>query len=92
VSHAFREACLAGGVKHKRTRPYTPQTNGKAERFIQTSIRAWAYRQPFTSSTERTDPMRPWLHIDNRHRPHSTLGAKPPFTRLPKNNLLGNDT
>ncbi len=91
-SHAFRKACQAAGLKHKRTKPYTPRTNGKAERFIQTSIREWAYRQAFTSSAQRTAAMRPWLHGYNRLRPHSALGGKPPFTRLPRDNVLGNDS
>ena len=73
----FRDACETARVKHKRTRPYTPRTNGKAERFIQTSLREWAYRQAFTSSAERAAAMRPWLHAYNRHRPHSALGGKP---------------
>ena len=90
-SHAFRAACQAARVKHKRTKPYTPRTNGKAELFIQTSLREWAYRQAFPTSAERTAAMRPWLHGYNRHRPHSALGGKPPFTRLPKDILLGND-
>ena len=91
-SHHFRQAIVAAGLKHKRTRPYTPRTNGKAERFIQTSLREWAYLQAFASSTERAQAMRPWLHAYNRHRPHSALGASPPFNRLPKDNLLGNDS
>jgi transposase InsO family protein len=91
-SHRFRQAIVAAGLKHKRTRPYTPRTNGKAERFIQTSLREWAYRQAFASSTERAQAMRPWLHAYNRHRPHSALGGSPPFNRLPKDNLLGNDS
>jgi transposase InsO family protein len=90
-SHAFRAACQAARVKHKRTRPYSPQTNGKAERFIQTSLREWAYRQAYDSSAARTEARRPWLHGYNRRRPHSALGGKPPFARLPKDNLLGND-
>ena len=91
-SHHFRQAIVAAGLKHKRTRPYTPRTNGKAERFIQTSLREWAYLQAFASSTERAQAMRPWLHAYNRHRPHSVLGGSPPFNRLPKDNLLGNDS
>src|SRR4051794_6460048 len=82
ASRAFREACATARVKHRRTRPYTPRTNGKAERFIQTSLREWAYLQAFNSSAERTAAMQPWLHAYNRHRPHSALGGKPPFTRL----------
>ena len=91
-SHAFRKACEAAHLKHKRTKPYTPRTNGKAERFIQTSLREWAYLQAFPTSAGRTAAMRPWLHGYNRHRPHSALGGKPPFTRLPKDILLGNDS
>ena len=90
-SHAFREACQDARVKHKRTRPYTPKTNGKAERFIQTSLREWAYRQAFDSSAARTTAMHPWLHGYNRHRPHSALGGKPPTSRLNGNNLLSFD-
>ena len=91
-SHAFRQAIHDAGLKHKRTRPYTPRTNGKAERFIQTSLREWAYLQAFASSAERSAAMQPWLHRYNRHRPHSALGGQPPSTRLTKDNLLGNDT
>jgi transposase InsO family protein len=91
-SHAFRKACETAGLKHKRTRPYTPRTNGKAERFIQTSLREWAYLQAFESSADRTRAMRPWLHSYNRHRPHSALGGRPPFSQLPRDNLLGNDS
>ena len=91
-SHAFRRACQHAGLKHKRTRPYTPRTNGKAERFIQTSLREWAYRQAFASSAERTAAMRPWLHGYNRWRPHSALGGNPPLSRLSGDNLHSNDT
>jgi transposase InsO family protein len=91
VSRAFREACEAARVKHKRTRPYTPKTNGKAERFIQTSLREWAYPLAFASSAERAGAMRPRLHAYDRHRPHSALGGKPPLTRLPRDNLHSND-
>ena len=91
-SHAFREACKAAGVTHKRTRPYTPKTNGKAERFIQTSLREWAYLAAYASSAQRSQAMRPWLHGYNTSGPHSALGHKPPLSRLAKDNLLGNDT
>ncbi len=91
-SHAFRQAIHDAGLKHKRTRPYTPRTNGKAEQFIQTSLREWAYLQAFANSAERSAAMQPWLHRYNQHRPHSALGGKPPSTRLTKDNLLGNDT
>jgi transposase InsO family protein len=91
-SHAFREACEAAGLRHKRTRPYTPRTNGKAERFIQTSLREWAYQRAFASSAERAHAMRPWLHAYNHHRPHTALKGQPPTTRLAQDNLLGNDS
>jgi transposase InsO family protein len=91
-SHAFCEACATAGLKHKRTRPYRPQTNGKAERFIQTSLREWAYLQAFESSAERAYAMRPWLHAYNRHRPHSALGGSAPVTWLNRDNLHSNDT
>ena len=91
-SLAFRTACQAAGLQHKRTRPYTPQTNGKAERFIQTSLREWAYLQAFETSAARTQAMRPWLHRDNTQRPHSALAAKPPLTRLNRDNLHSNDS
>ena len=68
-SLAFRTACQAAGLQHKRRRPYTPQTNGKAERFIQTSLREWAYLQAFETSAARTQAMRPWLHRYNTQRP-----------------------
>lgn len=92
--HAFRAAGAAARVKRKRKRttPDTPRTNGQAERFIQTAMRAWAHRQPFASSSaERTTATRPWRHGCHRRRPHAALAGPPPFTRLPKDNLLGND-
>jgi hypothetical protein len=61
LSGAFRAAVAAAGLKHKRTRPYTPRTNGKAERFIQTSLREWAYTRPYTNSQERRAALAPWL-------------------------------
>jgi len=92
TSHAFQEALAEAGVKHKRTRPYTPRTNGKAERFIQTSIREWAYAQPFNTSAERHAAMHPWLHAYNTARPHAALNGKPPISRIARDNLLGNDS
>lgn len=88
-SHAFRELLAGLGVRHIRTRPYTPRTNGKAERFIQTSLREWAYAAPYRSSAERTDAIPSWIDAYNTRRPHSALNGIPPFQRL--NNLLGND-
>ena len=89
-SHAFRKACAAAGLRHLRTRPYTPRTNGKAERFIQTSLREWAYARPYNTSAERGAVLEPWIADYNTRRPHSAIGHQPPFARL--NNLLGNDT
>jgi transposase InsO family protein len=89
-SHAFRRACTGAGLRHLRTRPYTPRTNGKAERFIQTALREWAYARPYASSSERSQAIDPWLHHYNHHRRHSGINAATPATRL--NNLLGNDT
>jgi transposase InsO family protein len=88
-SHAFRAACAAAGLRHLRTRPYTPRTNGKAERFIQTSLREWAYARPYNTSAERTAVLEPWITQYNTKRPHSAIGHQPPFQRL--NNLLGFD-
>ena len=91
-SFAFRELLASQGVRHKRTRPYTPRINGKAERFIQTSLREWAYAQPFQSSDERARAMHPWLHAYNTHRPHSALKGKSPLERLTRDNLHSNDS
>ena len=89
-SHRFAQACRALGLKHRRTRPYTPRTNGKAERFIQTALREWAYARTYQNSNERSQELRPWLHQYNWHRPHSSLGLSPPISRarLEQNNLL----
>jgi transposase InsO family protein len=91
-SKLFAAALQRSGLKHKRTRPYTPRTNGKAERFIQTSLREWAYAMPFHSSAERARAMPVWLCHYNSLRPHSALGGKPPVSRLVRDNLLGSDT
>lgn len=89
-SYAFREACKALGLKHIRTKPYTPQTNGKAERFIQTSLREWAYASAYSTSEHRKAALNSWLHNYNWHRPHGSLQSMPPISRLaqPMNNLL----
>jgi len=86
----FRDACRDLGLKHIRTRPYTPKTNGKAERFIQSALREWAYAQPYTHSDRRTAELPRWLHRYNWHRPHGSLEAKPPISRLAlsEDNLL----
>jgi transposase InsO family protein len=82
LSRLFREGCAALGLRHRRTRPYTPRTNGKAERFIQTLLREWAYVVPYATSQERRRALRPWVRYYNRERPHASLGYQPPLTRL----------
>ena len=79
---AFRDACKALRLKHKRTKPYTPKTNGKAERFIQTALREWAYAHAYPTSRDRAAALPLWLHRYNWHRPHGSLNAKPPISRL----------
>jgi transposase InsO family protein len=88
-SHHWRHACGGLALRHLRTRPYTPRTNGKAERFIQTSLREWAYARPFASSQERTAALSPWLDHYNTVRPHAALAHQPPFTRLCQPAFLG---
>ncbi|HET7102143.1 MAG TPA: IS481 family transposase [Terriglobia bacterium] len=80
-SHLFRHACQNLEIKHRRTRPYSPQTNGKAERFIQTALREWAYAKHWTDSKERDAHLLPWLHHYNHKRPHGSLNYKPPISR-----------
>lgn len=92
VSAEFRDAVAELGAKHKRTRPYTPRTNGKAERFIQTMLRLWAYVRPYTSSDERAVALEPWLRWYNRQRPHGSLEGKSPvetLKQLRRDNVLG---
>lgn len=79
---AFRRACKRLGLRHIRTKPYTPKTNGKAERFIQTSLREWAYAQAYPNSRERTAELPIWLHRYNWHRPHAGIDDKTPISRL----------
>jgi len=88
LSKAFRVAVAAGGLKHKRTRPYTPRTNGKAERFIQTSLREWAYARAYATSQERRAALTLWLDRYNTERPHAALGDRPPAARLRHFQLL----
>ena len=90
-SKRFARACLRLGIKHSFTRPYRPQTNGKAERFIQTALREWAYVRSYANSYERTKAWLPWLHRYNWHRPHASLNYRPPIRRLglSVNNLSG---
>jgi len=89
-SKAFRQTCKASGLRHIFTRPYTPKTNGKAERFIQTSLREWAYAQAYPNSQHRAAELPIWLHRYNWHRPHGSLKSKPPISRLglTEDNLL----
>jgi transposase InsO family protein len=89
-SRAFAKACRDLDIKHLRTKPYTPQTNGKAERFIQTALREWAYATEFQTSEQRKAELPVWLHRYNWHRPHTSLDKKPPISRLRVNgnNLL----
>ena len=82
LSRDFGRACRTLGLKHIRTKPYTPKTNGKAERFIQTSLREWAYARAYNTSHERTAELPQWLHRYNWHRPHGSIGSKPPISRL----------
>ena len=86
LSRSFAKACKALGLKHIRTRPYTPRTNGKAERFIQTLCKEWAYAMAFQNSQERDNWLPRYLSIYNRLRKHSALGGRSPQQRL--NELL----
>ncbi len=89
-SFDFRDACRDLGLRHIRTRPYTPKTNGKVERFIQTSLREWAYAYAYQNSRQRKQQLPTWLHRYNWHRPHSGIGDKTPISRLGliENNVL----
>jgi transposase InsO family protein len=89
-SFAFRRACKRLGLRHIRTKPYTPKTNGKAERFIQTSLREWAYAQAYPNSRERKAELPTWLHRYNWHRPHAGIDDNTPISRLglTENNVL----
>jgi transposase InsO family protein len=89
-SKAFAKACRRLKIKHSFTRPYRPQTNGKAERFIQSALREWAYGVPYNHSQERTQMLDRWIHHYNWHRPHQGIGGLAPIRRLPQsgNNLL----
>jgi transposase InsO family protein len=90
VSRAHAIACRQLGIRHLRTRPYRPQTNGKAERFIRTMLEGWAYGPIYGSSTERTRALDGWVWHYNHHRNHQAIGRQPPIQRL--NNLLGTYT
>jgi transposase InsO family protein len=90
VSHLWRDTCAELGIKHSRTRPYRPQTNGKIERFHRTLSDGWGYARCYQSESERRDALPAWLHRYNHHRPHTACGNKPPVTRL--TNLPGQYT
>jgi transposase InsO family protein len=81
-SRPFRKACRWLCIAAKRTRPYRPQTNGKAERMIQTLLRKWAYAVPYATSAERQAALGPWLRFYNEERPHAALNHRPPLSRL----------
>jgi transposase InsO family protein/DNA-binding CsgD family transcriptional regulator len=81
-SHLFRQACADAAIRHLRTKPYTPRTNGKAERFIQSALREWAYATAYQSSDQRTGQLPQWTHRYNWHRPHGSLKAHTPISRL----------
>ena len=82
VSRVFRATCEELGLRHLRTRAYTPRTNGKAERFIQTLLREWAYAEPYATSRDRRRTLRPYLRYYNRQRPHASLAYEAPWSRL----------
>ena len=81
-SHLHASVCADLGIRHVRTRPHRPRTNGKAERFIQTLLREWAYAVSYQNSHDRADALGPWLEYYNYQRPHSALGHRAPATRL----------
>jgi len=87
-SYRYAKALRLLKIKHLRTKPYTPKTNGKAERFVQTSLREWAYARAYNTSDERAAELPIWLHRYNWHRPHGSIGSKPPISRL---GLTGNN-
>ena len=92
ISADFRQAVLTLGARHLRTKPYTPRTNGKAERYIQTMLRLWAYVRPYHSSDERALALDPWLRWYNRQRPHGSLNNISPvetLKQLRRDNVVG---
>lgn len=93
-ANRFRSVCAILDLKHRRTRPYTPRTNGKAERFIKTALNEWAYAYTYQNSEQRTATLQTWTHQYNWHRPHASLNQMPPISRagLDDNNLLTHHT
>ena len=90
-SRVFQQALADAGIRHLRTRPYRPQTNGKAERFNQTLLNEWAYDQPYLSNRQRLDALAGWLHDYNWHRLHTEVGAAP-ADRLPIHHVCVKDS
>ena len=88
-SKLFRQTCEALDIRHVRTRPYRPQTNGKAERFVQTALREWAYKYTYQNSEARRRALPIWQHHYNHHRRHAAIGYLPPISRLRLNNVSG---
>ena len=86
-SHLWRETCADLGIKHRRTRPYRPQTNGKIERFHRTLADGWAFRRLYPGESQRRKALPSWIHEYNHHRPHTAIGGHPPISRL--TNLSG---
>jgi transposase InsO family protein len=93
-SHSFRRTCRELGIQQRFTRPYTPRTNGKAERFILTAMREWAWARAYDNSDLRAAELPNWLHQYNWHRPHASLNHQPPISRsgLDRNNVLTHHT
>jgi transposase InsO family protein len=91
-SRLFMTACDERGIGRRRTRPYRPQTNGKAERFIRTLLGEWAYARPFGSTAERVAELPGFLDFYNRARPHWSLAGQPPISRTPVNHLMGQNS
>lgn len=91
-SKLWKRACRALELRHLRTRPYTPKTNGKAERFVQSSLREWAYARRYQHSEERRAELAVWNRHYNLERPHHGIGRKPPISRLAGNNVLRYDS
>jgi transposase InsO family protein len=91
TSRVFQQTLTEAGIRHLRTRPYRPQTNGKAERFNQTLLNEWAYNQPYQTNQQRLDSLPAWLHDYNWHRLHTAVNG-PPANRLPVNNVCRKDT
>ena len=85
TSHAWRDLCAELDITHTRTRPYTPRTNGKVERFNRTLADEWAYVRVYRRNTAREHALDRWLHLYNHHRSHTALGGNPPMSRV--NNL-----